>query len=874
MRHGGGVLILARKELMATQVNVLHSNDNSVYFDITGCCVKSDNATLAIILVYRSPSSCPPDDKRLLESLEHCATSFTNILILGDFNAPSVNWQVPASHESNTFDSRLKVVSENLFLFQMVLEPTRFRKSQNPSLLDLVFSSYPDSISEIQIAPPFGKSDHSVLLFSTIHTTTTESASELKFNYSRTDLNKLLFEARGLNWSNLQDVISVEERWRKFKDNILQLTDLCVPRFRRKERLSTPWVGRKARRAINTRNVAWYQYKQSGNNDDFLRYCRMRNKACYVIRSGKMTYEYRLAFKAKTDPKLVFAHIRRNKHLRQEINALQTPNGGTTSDKPEMAGLLSSFYSTIFSEDSGKALSVFPKRCNTMSVSPIAESVVAEKLRSLNAHKGAGPDGIHPSIVRHLCDIVAQPLTTLFNQSLSTGTVPSDWRKSVICPIFKKGNKELVENYRPVCLTSVISKTMEAIIKDMICTHLQALDLVSNSQHGFVPKRSCLSNLLVAENTITKLMDEGSSVDIVFIDFSKAFDRVNHRMLLHKLFAYGLHANMLNWIQSFLQDRSFRVKIGEQQSESADSPSGVPQGTILGPILFLLYINDLPNVLSGDVLLFADDVKIIAPRSQWSDLQGSVIAAEKWSSDWDMKINFEKSFVLSIGDSSNTPLLVSENPSTPPLSVSSKARDLGIVIDSSFCPSSQCIAAANKARRCLFLIKRSFEYITPKLFIPLYCALVRPHLEYAVQSWSPYLQRDIDILEGVQRLATRMIRNFSAIEYPDRLARLNLYSLSRRRLRGDLITVHKIFIGEINIEPSNFFTMAIFASTRGHPLKLFKPSVSTRRRAMCFSQRIITHWNKLPSQVISAENSHKFKRLLDFNWAITFPNFP
>jgi hypothetical protein len=160
------------------------------------------------------------------------------------------------------------------------------------------------------------------------------------------------------------------------------------------------------------------------------------------------------------------------------------------------------------------------------------------------------------------------------------------------------------------------------------------------------------------------------------------------------------------------------------------------------------------------------------------------------------------------------------------------------------------------------------------LFLPLYGAIVRPHLEYAVQAWSPYLRRDIDLLERIQRLATRMINGFSSLDYPSRLARLNLYSLERRRLRGDLIIMYKIFHNEIDLDPTEFFIPAIVPATRGHSLKLYKPFVSVRRRAMSFSQRIINSWNKMTPALVNANNSLIFKKLLDRSWSNLFPDIP
>ena len=186
---------------------------------------------------------------------------------------------------------------------------------------------------------------------------------------------------------------------------------------------------------------------------------------------------------------------------------------------------------------------------------------VEKELSKLDVNKGPGPDGIPPRILRILADFLAAPLAYIFNLSLSTGEVPSDWKRAVICPIFKKGDKEDASNYRPISLTCSICKVMEKFVKRAVMAHLKEVDALSANQHGFLPRRSCLTNLLEPEERITRLMDAKEPVDVVFIDFAKAFDSVNHRLLLHKLTAYNLHSNVIAWIKSFLEGRSIQVQV-------------------------------------------------------------------------------------------------------------------------------------------------------------------------------------------------------------------------------------------------------------------------------------------------------------------------
>ena len=318
---------------------------------------------------------------------------------------------------------------------------------------------------------------------------------------------------------------------------------------------------------------------------------------------------------------------------------------------------------------------------------------VEKELSRLDVNKGPGQDDIPPMILR----ILAAPLTYIVNLSLSTGEFPSDWKSSVICPIFKKGDKEDASNYRPISLTCAICKVMEKFVKSAVMAHLKEVDALSANQHGFLPRRSCLTNLLESKECITRLMDAKEPVDVVFIDFAKAFDSVYHTLLLHKLTAYNLHRDVIAWIKSFLEGRSIQVQVKGVRTDPVEISSGFPQGLVIGPILFLLYVNDLPQQLQAKTLLFADDVKIISPRSEWAELVQSVRQTYSWEDIWDLPINTDKCGHLTIGTPPNAVLAFKSDGSLPIQNID-EAKDLRLMIDKSFTPTRNCLDAVNKAR--------------------------------------------------------------------------------------------------------------------------------------------------------------------------------
>ena len=270
--------------------------------------------------------------------------------------------------------------------------------------------------------------------------------------------------------------------------------------------------------------------------------------------------------------------------------------------------------------------------------------------------------------------------------------------------------------------------------------------------------------------------------------------------------------------------------------------------------------------------MFADDVKLIYPRSEWAELELSIKRAWRWSVDWDLPINASKCSHLCIGASPPSSLKFTEDGEVA-IPLDQNVSDLGVNISSDFTPTAHCLSAVNKARGRLFAMRRAFVHLTPDIFTPLYAVFVRPLLEYCVQAVSPYLNKDINHAERLQRVATRMVHGLGNLSYEERLNRLNLFSLRRRRLRGDLITAYNIFTGKIDIPVEHFFQMPTRPGLRGHIWKVLQRPARLQRRRYCFSNRVAPFWNKLPSYVVQATSVTQFKMRLDDGWLLIFPDY-
>ena len=272
-------------------------------------------------------------------------------------------------------------------------------------------------------------------------------------------------------------------------------------------------------------------------------------------------------------------------------------------------------------------------------------------LEKIQPHKASGPDEI-PNIVLKMCSKSLAPgITALFQKSLDTGELPKDWTDANITPVFKKGDKHAAENYRPVSLTSVLSKVLEHIVCHHLHAHFDKNKILTDVNHGFRSGFSCETQLTVTVDDLARNSDEGFQTDVTILDFSKAFDTVPHNKLLHKLETYGIRGNLHKWIHSFLCKRHMKVVVDDEKSDETEVLSGVPQGTVLEPLLFLVHINDLPESVKSSVRLFADDCllyrKVKSSRDQ-EILQEDLKNLETWASNSGMKFNAKKCYILSV----------------------------------------------------------------------------------------------------------------------------------------------------------------------------------------------------------------------------------
>ena len=383
--------------------------------------------------------------------------------------------------------------------------------------------------------------------------------------------------------------------------------------------------------------------------------------------------------------------------------------------------------------------------------------------------------------------------------------------------------------------------------------------VISDKQHGFLPGRSCLSNLLEALDIIFDMIAEGETVDIFYLDFQKAFDTVPHYRLFVKLCSFGIHGKMLNVIRDFLCDRTFRVSVGDSKSENFCVSSGVPQGSVLGPLLFLLYINDLPDNIKNSVLLFADDLKMIARSSTFEINQQDINRLVSWQHKWLLQFNTKDNKCKVIHAGKNNPF----NPyfmGDVQLPDVESEKDLGVSITRNLDFNTHISSCINKANSLIGWVTRTFVSREEDVMLKIYKSMVRSQIEYCVQLWSPLPAHGnwklILDLENIQRRFTRMIDNVGMLPYKERLEKLGLTTLLERRARGDLIETFKILNGIAK------YGKNLFKLSRSGDKLVSRPGDQHGLKHSFFPRRVIQYWNKLPSYVKSSKSVDSFKNNL------------
>ena len=859
--RGGGLLVYSKLGLIVTEVEQVTD-----FNQVLAVSVATKSKQLTLNLVYRPPSSSKENNAKLDEFVK---TIRSSTMTIGDMNYPGIDWTngISNSEGRGFFDA-----TQDSFLTQHVHFPTH-----ESSTIDLVLSTNDIQVTQVEDVGNLGKSHHSILHAKIDVRPTRMPSLEKVPDYAKADFEKLR-DCMNIDWNAELGNLGADDSWSCFKGKLSKSVEACIPLKKRRASNKPLWMNQNIMRLIRKKRRLWNWYKTTKDHTEYQAYLSVQKSVAKIIRAAKKKFERKLVKNFKNNPRQFYSHLNNNTKSRSQVGPLKN-DGEQVSDSQGMCNVLNSFFTSVFTDEDTENIPTLERMCNSdIGSLTVNEEMFKARLSKIKQNGAPGPDKITPRILTELKDVVALPLCMIFNKSIHTGEVPSDWKIAHVTPVFKKGSRTLAENYRPISLTSIVCKILESLICEVITAHLSEHRLLKSSQHGFVSHRSCLTNLLEYLETLTALLDQGHNIDVFYLDFSKAFDRVPHQRLLVKLEAHGITGEILNWIKSWLHQRKQRVVLNGSHSEWSPVPSGVPQGSVLGPLLFILFINDIDNavdVVHCFLLKFADDTKGLRKVNSQRDadkLQKDLDNLHKWSNDWQMLFNLDKCHILHLGSTnSHHQYYINGHPM---LNVEYE-KDLGVIMSSSCTPSKQVSAAALKGNQVLGQLLRTFTYRDQYTFIKLYKQYVRPHLEFAVQAWSPWLQQDIELLENVQRRAVKAVSGLSG-SYQEKLESLKLLSLAERRHRGDMIETFKLLHNIEDVDASKFFTIS--SNIHDHATRqsttitddvavptygLVKGPCKLELRANFFSQRVVTPWNELPATVKNSPSVNNFKNNFD-----------
>ena len=814
----GGSLVYIHNEIPIEETDTFDD-------DVCSAVICSSKRWRCIIAsVYRPPSSSKESFSKMLKFISEFIekrrkSNKYQLFIFGDYNFPNIEWKefdsdLSASQENQT--SNLKNFMDNYFLTQYVRESTRKK-----NILDLFLTDDPNFVNLVRIND-ISISDHYLVeIFTTFFDglekpkqveKTKKDISELDFtklNLNTSDFTKINQEFSQIDWKSM-----VEKGIESFPSNFNYAVYTVVKRYSKiynpKKRFYASTYTKK--RHIINRKVRKYRKKASNFNLDDSKREEFQKKITSLLEEKKKSFlEERLSKendavnKIKSNPKYFYSYANRSKKVSSSPSLLVDAHDNTILEEQHIADLLQDHFKNVFSEprncDSDAALTGEPKIYYPLSDLELTNTDVIDAINEMKPTSSCPKQDIPARVLKNCKNTLCVPLRIFWEKSFCTGTIPKEYKTQLIIPLHKKGLKTKAENYRPISLTSHVIKIFERILRRKITDFLDNNGLINSGQHGFRKNRNCLTQLLDHLNYVMTNSIEDIRTDCIYIDYAKAFDKVDHHILISKLKYYTINGKYSKWIQNFVSGRTQTVQVNNTLSYSTPVLSGVPQGSVLGPLLFVLYINDLPNnIQQSRILTFADDTKLVAKADTEHDrrkLQEDLNHIIEWSEKNNMRLNSKKFELISYDFNSAKCNNTDENvhykaDNNIEIWPSLHVRDLGVYLDKNMSWNTHRSIISEKAKRICSWVFSVFYTRKPDVMLPLFNSLVRSKLEYCNELWNPHEIKEINKIESIQRSFTYRLKGMQTLNYWERLKALNIMSLQRRRERSIIIYVWKI----------------------------------------------------------------------------------
>lgn len=852
--HGGGLVLYYEENLNLLRLTHLEKYDcESIWFrvetgehDIIGCSA------------YWPPNAEEDLTLHIQEGLDSLTARWNSIIyVTGDFNAHHTSF--PWSHHTNRAGRGLFDLLQENDLSQIVNEPTRITANTR-SCLDVVLTNLPQEMIFNCVYPCIGTSDHGVVSV-TISNVFLDQSSTLHNPHTDSLSPDLFFNCRSVNWQYLNDHFmatdwydilgnsNIETMWSTFKETYKAILN----RHARKPRRGSTQGGlpehitRELNRLKLQQRSAWQLHTRLQTQLSYRSYTNARG-AYTRARKRLIAEENERNIREMLDSNNLKQWHRYCKSLyrgaivKDTVPPLHTENRLYSSGKEKACILNKTFAEKASNQAHSNFPSLSPRTHCHLDDVYFDNNAVYEALKRLDSSKACGPDGIQCLVLKKCASSLSLPLSIMFNQSFSEGVLPAEWKLASVVPIYKqKGQRSDPNNYRPISLTSCVGKIMEKIVNHALLTHLMRNKLIADNQFGFLPHHSTTDQLTYLLHEVLCATTSQKCVVACFLDLAAAFDSVPHEAIRQKLPAYGVRGKLFQWLSNFLKDRHQFVVLEGHKSSTKSIFSGVPQGSVIAPTLFLLFMNDLSDTITSpthlshpdfrpETMLYADDTMIYRIDAKEADacraMETDLKRAAEWSQVWRMRFNPQKTKAM---------FFSRRQPPPPPINFCDvvlpfveEHRHLGFIIDHHLSFDPHVNSICRKAASEIFLLRRMSHKVRSRdILLRTYKTYIRPHFEYASPAWAALLNRQIDILEKLQRRAIRIIQQMpysqpvTDIEY----ASLHLTPLIQRRNFAALCYSYKHLHGLLPRKLNSYMPVRITHqyATRGPLLSI--PSV-------------------------------------------------
>lgn len=804
--NGGGVLIAVDNDT-CTCSQLIEITSPVPEIELVGVSINmNNNLRLDILASYIPPATSAETLEEFLEYLEIIVNSTSNnTIILGDFNIPGFMNEDPLYATQN-----ITSLFSN-FLTYINYKQINLIRNSNERILDFVVvpTSYISYVERVDSPLLIEDLHHPAISMSidikTVHNKRRLNQS-LRYNFRKANFNLLYDALLNIDWSPVYQESDSDLCCRALYDIIYSTLDSIVPKTRITQTYTKypVWFSKDLIHALKEKR---YFHKLRSRGYFFqTKFAFYRSKVKDLLKRDRQNYTTAAELKLRSDPNHFWSYINSLGTNSGKITTL-TVNNESISNPGTIVNTFAEWFGSVYSET---IPSLNTEPCTSMySTFDIADFSKPEIESILKRQKGkftCGPDNI-PSFLLKDCHLIfAQPLHHIFDVILKSNNFPKCWKTSKIIPVHKKGPADNVGNYRPIALINSFAKVFEMLLAERL--EFQAKSRISDNQHGFCKGRSTTSNLVVFTEYVSRLLDKCLQVDTIYTDFSKAFDVLDHTILLNKLNQFGCSLNLLMLFESYLSDRTQYVEILGYQSNIFKATSGVPQGSNLGPVLFSIFINDLCQLLPENSLGYADDIKLFSVIRNAEDcnrLQSYLDMVVDWSYKNKLLLNISKCICLTY-TRKRQKIIFNYHIGNNILCRQDAIKDLGVVFDSQLTFTQHIDAVSARAYRTLgFVIRNSQAFTDNRSVFLLYNSFVRSTLEYSSVVWSPMYNIHMSKIERVQR---KMIKHMYYRDngvylprgnwiYSEILDMYSLISLSERRSRAELSFLNKILNGNI-----------------------------------------------------------------------------